>query len=374
MNRFWLRLTGLIVLWRLLLTIIVVGVISYFPYTPTFPYASSLLVEYGSRSLTTFAQFDGVHYLTIIRQGYEGTGLIQAFFPLYPLLVRLFSLNGLLNHVTVGLIISTTSLMGAYLVWWRLLSLEKFSMPDRRYVLWLNASFSVAFFYFSLYTESLFLLLSLASFYLMRRKLWWGAGLLALLAALTRVTGVFLVLPLAYEYWTKHKKIKLNSLAVLMPVIGLGIYMAYLDLVFNDPLLFVNVQNAFGAARETNSLILLPQVFYRYVKMLVTVPITSLLYYQVVHELLISLLGLAGLILAFLKLRTAYALYALALYLVPTFTGTFSSMPRYVLVIFPLFMVAGLSLNWFWRWGLLGLFIVLQIINLILFTQGLWVA
>jgi hypothetical protein len=61
------------------------------------------------------------------------------------------------------------------------------------------AVFPTAFFYVAPYSESLFLLLVLASFWWARERRWAAAGVAAALAALTRNLGVLLVLPLAVE-------------------------------------------------------------------------------------------------------------------------------------------------------------------------------
>ncbi len=76
-------------------------------YKPSFPYAYELLPKYGlPQWVYSWGNFDGVHYLTIIEKGYIGTGLIQAFFPLYPMVVRL--VNSIIgNTLLSGLIVST---------------------------------------------------------------------------------------------------------------------------------------------------------------------------------------------------------------------------------------------------------------------------
>ena len=121
--------------------------------------------------------------------------------------------------------------------------------------------------------------------------------------------------------------------------------MNYLNYAFGDPLLFYSVQNDFGAQRETGRIVMLYQVFWRYVKMLLTVKVSSLLYYRVILEFLAGLFGLILSILSFRDVRKSYALFAFLAYILPTLTGTFSSMPRYVLPLFPLFVVLSKRLN-----------------------------
>ena len=198
--------------------------------------------------------------------------------------------------------------------------------------------------------------------------------MVGVLATLTRLTGVFLAIALLWEYWADRKKIEVKMLACLVPLVGLGIYMWYLYSTFGDPLMFVNVQSEFGADRQTTKLVLLYQVFYRYAKMLMTVPLRSWTYYQVLLELGSAIFGVFGLALAYKWVRKSYVWYAGLAFLLPSLTGTFSSMPRYLLVLFPLFIAVAKIRSKYIRFALLTIFVLLQMINIILFTQGKWVA
>src|SRR5262249_29160432 len=111
----------------------------------------------------------------------------------------------------------------------------------------------VSFILFAPYTESLFLLLSVASLLMARRRQWWLAGLAGGLAALTRQQGLFLIVPLAWEVWENSgrqwKALLRNwrgtaSIAItLSGYVGLIFYRA---VVVNDVILdFLNPQRIF---------------------------------------------------------------------------------------------------------------------------------
>lgn len=108
--------------------------------------------------------------------------------------------------------------------------------------------------------------------------------------------------------------------------------------------------------------------------MLIDVPKNNLLFYTVTLELASALVVLGLLIWAAKKLRSSYVLYGILAFLAPTLTGTFTSMPRYVLVLFPAYIIAAREIKgkrFFW----LALFSgILLIINTALFIQGYWVA
>ncbi len=376
------HLVGLVALWRASLSFVSFLAVKYLPYQPTFPYVRELLTPYGSRILNAWAQFDGVHYLTIIIHGYRGTDLIQAFFPLYPLVIKLLAITTI-NILFLGIATSTVCFVVALFAITRLSKLIAPSASSLRIVL-LLLFFPTSFFFTSFYTESLFLMLIVLSFWSIEKKSFALAGILGALASATRLTGIFVLPALLFVWWNHYKymgfkgMIKPKVIASLvwccLPILGLGSYMLYLNQNFSDPILFVHVQDKFGALRETDKLILLYQVIFRYVKMLLTVYPLSLTYFTVVFEFATGILGLIGTILVYKFLPRHYFIYTFLSYITPTLTGTFSSMPRYLLTIFPIFIVLSLKLSpkVFKIW--LAVSAILLSITTIIFTTGKWVA
>src|SRR3990167_11451176 len=72
------------------------------PYLGFFPYGEILKGYNIPQFLSSLANFDGVHYLLIARQGY--VQYEQAFFPLYPLFIRFLSPLFLNNHLITALL------------------------------------------------------------------------------------------------------------------------------------------------------------------------------------------------------------------------------------------------------------------------------
>lgn len=362
-----------VIIWLITILTVVFVTINQLPYTPTFPYAQDLLPQFGPRLLTTWAQFDGVHYLTIITKGYHAADLIQAFFPGYPLLVNLASLNNHINPLIIGLYISLSSFILSLYFLYQLILLDK-SISANKIIIALLL-FPTSFFFIAFYTESFFFLCVILSFYLARKRRWALAGIFGALASFTRLTGIFLIPALIYE-WLSQKPTKrshLDFVYTFIPAIGLGIYMLYLWQQFSDPLLFVHVQSQFGVARTTNQLILWPQVVYRYLKILLTLQPNIHSYLITLQELAAGTLGFFALIVAWFKVRRSYVIFALLSFFLPTLTGTFTSLPRYLLVLFPIyFVIAKLPKKSY----LLTLFVfaILFFVNIVFFTQGLWVA
>ncbi len=292
--------------------------------------------------LTIWTNFDGVHYLNIAKYGYEAgaTHYTEAFFPIYPFTIRLFSLI-FRSYILSGLIVSHLSL---YLAFVYLIKLLQFDFPKKfgLQTIILVLAFPTSFYLGSVYSESLFFLLSILTFYHARKKHWLLAALLASLASATRLVGIFLFPALLLEYYFHTKSLssflRPQALVLLLAPLGLIIYMIYLYFLVHDPIYFVHVQPIFNAARQVNTVVLLHQVFFRYIKIALTVNPFSHIYFVAMLEFITGILFFVVSLLS-LRIRPSYGLYSLAAFLLPTLTGTLSSVPRYILVLFPAFIV-----------------------------------
>lgn len=340
------------------------------PFKASFAYTGV-----GPKILWKRANFDGIHYLLIAQNGY-GT-YQQAFFPLYPILIRKLSFLFNRNFLFTGFFISNFSFFLALLVFYKLIKLDYEEKVAKAALLFLIC-FSTSFFFGSIYTESLFLLLILLSFYSARKRNFLLSGVFGALASSTRIVGIFLFPALIFEFYQQKEEKKPlqvfpSLLGILLVPVGLGLYMKYLWMNYKDPFLFFRVQPFFGAQRS-DKIILLYQVFWRYLKMILTTKI-DILYFIVWEELLFAILFLVLLAVAYKnRVRHSYLIFSVLAFVAPTITGTFSSLPRYVLVLFPTFIVLGQIQNKFLKKILLFIFAFIGIVNAILFFQGYWVS
>ena len=102
------------------------------------------------------------------------------------------------------------------------LSLDEFGSGElAQRTTFYTAIYPGAFFLAAAYNESLFLLTVLLCFLFMRRGQWLSAGFAALLAFLTRIPGIFLVVPLAYAGWQAWRREERKGWVSLV-VMGLG--------------------------------------------------------------------------------------------------------------------------------------------------------
>jgi hypothetical protein len=152
----------------------------------------------------TWNHWDAARYVAIAQFGYQ-TIYDYAFFPLLPMLAWPFGhLTG--NYLLPATLISNFALLGALFLLYQVAVETGGEQVGRRTLLYL-CIFPTAFFFFAAYNESLFLLFTIGAFIAMRRQIWWLAGVLGFLAALTRSGGVLLVIPYLYELWHSRESV-----------------------------------------------------------------------------------------------------------------------------------------------------------------------
>lgn len=320
-----------------------------------------------------WARWDSGWYSDIAANGYRYVAdqmSSVAFYPLYPLLMRLLTFGSTDRETlaVAGWLISNLALLGALFALRQLLLSEGMEPGLVRRVLILLVAFPTAFYYGAVYTESLFLLLTVAAFICAGREHWLAAGLLGALSAATRSLGVLLCVPLA-TVALQQRPLRWHRLvaAALVPL-GLLAFMAYLWHAFRDPLVFVKASAAWGRTSGFQSAA-------ERVRELVASPDLAARVRAVWMDLAFLLVG-AALVYGALRRQPwrykVYSVYALA---VPVATMQVVSVPRYLIVAFPLFVVAAgwLRARWLYR-SALGLCIFLQIVCVWRWSLGYWVA
>ena len=213
--------------------------------------------------LAPLARWDSVWYLRIADSGYGGNASLRsghrpllaqhstpraAFFPLYPVLVR--SVGTLFggSHgalLAAAYLVSLAAFVAALALLYRLTELE-LGRPLARPTLLLLAVFPAAVYFGAPYAESLFLLLAVGAFYAARTDRWAWAGICAGLASATRSAGLLLLIPLALIWWSSRSRRPRDAAWLLLAPAGLVAYAAWLGLVEGDALRFLDVQDAWS--------------------------------------------------------------------------------------------------------------------------------
>jgi len=328
--------------------------------------------------LAVWGRWDAVHYLDIAKHGYFGTDM--AFFPLYPALIHVVgAFVG--NDLVAGLIISNVALFFGLLFFYKLVEHQYTRNVAHRAIFYISI-FPTAIFFSAVYTESLFFALTVASFYYIREHRWIAAGAIGALAALSRSEGVLLAIPFGIEViaaarastslrtflGTPQRLIRIAIGAALIPL-GLATYMAWLWVLNGDPLYFSHVQS------HWNRHFAPPWVSVAHAFAIVAHAKSALTVANQSIEIVFTALMIGVLVAGLTRMRPSYSTYMALSILIPMSTASLMSMPRFALVLFPMFSILAVWGGRSWvnnaivafSLPLLGLFTVL-------FANWYWVA
>jgi hypothetical protein len=198
--------------------------------------------------LAPLARWDSVWYLRIADSGYGDSAPRAAFFPLYPLLVRAVAtpLGGSEAALLVAAYaLSLAAFLAALFLLHRLTELElgrRLAGPT----LLLLAVFPAAVYFGVPYSESLFLLLAVGAFYAARTGHWAWAGVCAGLGSGTRSAGLLLLIPVVMLWWGSRPRRPRDAAWLALAPLGIAAYAAWLGLVEGDALRFLDVQAAWS--------------------------------------------------------------------------------------------------------------------------------
>jgi hypothetical protein len=377
--------------WVFVLSRLVILVISYagsarFPLNER-PLPPTCSVDFMT-CLSAWQHWDVLSYMSVAQNGYVHRS-DTAFFPLWSLLIRggAFLLGSSTTaYYVAGLVLANLFFYLALVILYALLS-EEFESTVARNALYYLAFYPYALFFFAGYTESLFLLLCVATFFFLQRGStldWWCAGLCGFLAALTRSLGIVLAVPFLvlflqrfwlyghYQETTWRQKLLAIAPVVLIPL-GVVVYILYLGYTKGDPLLFSTEE-----AASWNRHLSAPWsgIFFAFRGLFVSSPLRILN----VLDLVFTLLPIFALFIGFKRIPLHYGLFALVMVLFSLAypqgtTVPLTAVPRYMMVIFPIIVI-------FAQWGkhprfdkfFLTLSVALFAINIVLFISHYWVA
>jgi hypothetical protein len=189
-----------------------------------------------------WARWDSVWFLRIAEHGYGSLeGAAAAFYPLYPATVGLLGRAFFGHYVLAGIVVSLAASLTAFFLLHDLAERKLGADGARRAVLYL-ALFPMTLFLQAVYSEALFLLLTVAAFLLAERTRFLPAGIVAGLALLTRPVGVALLPPLALLAWRSPGRARALARLATAPVLFL-VYPLVLWWQRDDPWAFARAQD-----------------------------------------------------------------------------------------------------------------------------------
>ena len=334
-----------------------------------------------------WTRWDGQWYLKIATEGYRPDDGSAAFFPLYPWIVRATGWLAGERFIWAGLLVSGLFFLVALMLLHRLVRLD-FHPEDAHRTTFYLAAFPMAFFFWAVYSESLFLLLAVGTLLAARTQRWWLASIAISLAVWTRSFGILLLLPLAWELWRAYRPPMptdptampparprtYNLFSLVLPVLSLIGFMLFAALRFGDALAPLAAQTGWNRSFSwpwqtiVNGWNAATSMEFTY-----QVELQSWTYFA---SLVIALvLG----VLALRWLRGSYSIYLWSGILFPLFSATphnpLLSYPRFLIVLFPMFIVLALiGRNRYAHQLILWPSILLLALYTIRFVNWYWVA
>lgn len=377
------KILKLFLIWRITLFVPVILSGLILNYGSSFPffditYYQQLPIFLNHPVLTVWSNFDGVHYINIVVNGYTTEA---RFFPFLPLLILIFSLGNMnfLFTYFISLIIPSAALLISLVLFYKLLKLDyddKISQNSIIYMLF----FPTSFFFAAVYTESIFLLFSIACLYLARKKQWLFISTLTMFLVSTRFVGIFIIPALIYEYCIQNKSLKFkNYLKILeltiVPLAGLVAYSIFNYIKWGSLLHFLTAHSELNNGRSSTSLVLPFQTMYRYSKILTTIPVTQFEWWIAILEISSFIVGTILLFISWRKkVRTSYLIFAVGAFMLPAFSGTFSGLPRYLVIAFPVFIALSLIKNKYIKVCYFVVSVPLLFLLLMFFSKGYYIS
>jgi len=287
--------------------------------------------------LNPWAQYDAGAYLDIAKNGYNseynnGIGN-YAWYPLYPLLIRIFSVIG--YELAAFLISNIASFFAVVMLY--LLIKEEMNKRIAYKTIFFILLFPTSYIFTTMYTESLFLLLSVLCFMSAKKGKYLKAGIAGFLASLTRLQGSLLFLPILYLYLYNKKfnlrKIDFKIIFTFLIPLGFLTFLAYHFILTGNAFIQLQTQEKFYRGFSmpwepilNSTMMALNSSF-----------IQDSFYHT--FNVAITLFFIILTVLSFKYLRKDYSLYLIFSLLLPLTTSVLDSISRFVLVMFPAFMV-----------------------------------
>lgn len=325
-----------------------------------------LLDVFGSRWDTGF-------YVSIAENGYQPN--LQPFpntpfFPLLPLLMKTLMVG---DAVVSGIIIVNVALLIAVICFYQLVKDEWGAAIATRAV-WYLLIFPTSFFGSAIYTESLFLATVIGALLAARRGHWWLAGILGALTAATRLVGI-IVLPMLFFEWLINSRARHWStvIAIGLPVLGTGSFMAYLWQAFGDPIAFIHASAEWGRIPQSPAVTIQRLLEHPIEGWGNAISAGTININDWIDLAMVLVFLIAGFVLLY-EHRWSEGIFVWLGVLIPFSSGLLMSQRRYVWVLFPVFiLLARLGVK---RWVdqvIVVLSLCALALNVASFASGVWV-
>jgi hypothetical protein len=164
-----------------------------------------------------FATWDAAHYLFLSEVGYAPGVASDAFYPLWPLLIRWLAPLFRGSHLLSGLILANVLSTGAFVLFHRIAA-RRFGEEIANWSLVFLLIYPGSVFYQFIYSESLFLLLLMALWWALQEARYVWVWFAAFLLPLAKAVGVFCAMPIIWHILAAHSVWPLSTPASGSPV------------------------------------------------------------------------------------------------------------------------------------------------------------
>jgi hypothetical protein len=225
MNK-WQRQLGILFLFKIIYLLVVAGMVLLFPAAKNSPMGHVEHVRWTTEGHPTFESYfttwDAGHYLYLSEHGYHAGHEQCAFYPLWPLLIRWFSIATGGDHIISGMILANGFSLAGFFIFFRLVA-KRLGEPIAWRSVALLAAFPGSLFFQFIYSESLFFFLVMLLCFALEENLLSLAFVSALLLPMTRAVGIFCVLPIAIHLvarWSRQFALNTEKRFGLVHCIG----------------------------------------------------------------------------------------------------------------------------------------------------------
>lgn len=312
----------------------------------------------GASALGALAHYDGGWYWQISHHGYEqhpsdpDAWSPVAFFPAYPLLMAAVG-TVVRDHGFAGILITVACGLSGAVAFWHWCRPRLAPTATTVAVLLLLLYPYGYYLYGVIYSDALFLLVTLVAFHAVERDRPLVAGLAGAFATFSRPVGIAVAVGLVVRTLERRgaltrprwlgipsrlelRKVRPGDGLVLLSVSGLLAYMGFLWARFGDPFLFQSVQSAWG--HEASPRTWLKVEYFRQVAESGVSGYSLTLTAQAV----LTVAALAAVPLVGRRFGWGYGVYVLMAIGIPAVgVKDFLSVGRYIIAAFPLFALVG---------------------------------
>ena len=330
--------------------------------------------------MSPWYRWDTIHYLEIAENGYRSDALDTAWPPVYPLLIKLFSL-GFLPTLIAGLMVSNIAAIAALILLYLLVTDIWDESIARDTLFWLSI-FPTAFYLVAAYSESLFLVFSLGCLFAFRKNKYLLAACLGSLTVLTRLQGILLILPMAWEivdaffkrkerHFSKYLHYAIPILFILVSFIGFSLYVHF-GLHAEWPWLKFKTDWKQSLGWPWEGIIgNFTSLTFRHITTEFS-PVSRF------YNLILVLIAIMVLILARKKIPVFFLIYSAGMMLSVLTTvdelKLLVGSSRYLLVIFPIMIAYAIIIKKRWKPIFFFFFTASQMLLIILFYWWVWVS